>query len=51
MTRHVNASIHNKNIYATVPFEPSDKVRILEKKGKFDKGKQKVARIHIAYAV
>jgi hypothetical protein len=32
--------VHNHNIYKEVPFKPDDKVRILEEKGKFDKGKK-----------
>ncbi len=41
ITRHINDSIHNQQVYKTVPFDTGDKVRILEKKVKFDQGKQK----------
>ena len=44
MTRHLNDSIHNQQVYKTVPFDIGDKVRILEKKEKFDKGKQKFSK-------
>ena len=32
--------VHNQNIYKSVPFKPDDKVRILEERAKFDKGKK-----------
>ena len=32
MTRHINDSVHNQQVYKTVPFDTGDKVRILEKK-------------------
>ena len=44
MTRHLNDSVHNQQVYKTVPFDTGDKVRILEKKEKFDKGKQKFSK-------
>jgi len=44
MTRHLNDSVHNQQVYKTVPFDTGDKVRILEEKGKFDKGKQKFSK-------
>ena len=40
MTRHLNDSVHNQQVYKSVPFNDGDKVRILEEKGKFDKGKK-----------
>ena len=39
--RYLNDSVHNHKVYQSVPFKDGDKVRILEEKGKFDKGKQK----------
>ena len=44
MTRHLNDSVHNQQVYKTVPFDTGDKVRILEQKEKFDKGKQKFSK-------
>jgi hypothetical protein len=44
MTRHLNDSVHNQQVYKSVPFNDGDKVRILEEKGKFDKGKQKFSK-------
>ena len=44
ITRHLNDSVHNQQVYKTVPFDTGDKVRILEEKGKFDKGKQKFSK-------
>ena len=44
MTRHLNDSVHNQQVYKTVPFNSGDQVRILEKKEKFDKGKQKFSK-------
>ena len=38
--RHLNDTAHNQVIYKSVPFNDGEKVRILEEKGKFDKGKQ-----------
>ena len=35
---------HNQAIYKSVPFNDGEKVRILEEKGKFDKGKQKFSK-------
>jgi hypothetical protein len=40
MARHINGSVHNQQIYKTVPFDAGEKVRILEKKEKIDYGKQ-----------
>ena len=42
--RHLNDTAHNQAIYKSVPFNDGDKVRILEKKEKFDKGKQKFSK-------
>jgi hypothetical protein len=44
ITRHLNDSVHNQQVYKTVPFNSGDKVRILEQKEKFDKGKQKFSK-------
>ena len=44
MTRHLNDSVHNQQVYKTVPFNSGDQVRILEKKEKFDKGKQRFSK-------
>jgi hypothetical protein len=44
MTRHLNDSVHNQQVYKSVPFKDGEKVRILEEKGKFDKGKQKFSK-------
>jgi hypothetical protein len=44
MTRHLNDSVHNQQVYKSVPFNDGDKVRILEEKGKFDKGKKKFSK-------
>ena len=44
IARHLNDSVHNQQIYKTVPFNSGDQVRILEEKGKFDKGKQKFSK-------
>jgi hypothetical protein len=44
MTRHKNDSVHNQQVYTTVPFNTGDKVRILEKKEKIDKGKQNFSK-------
>ena len=40
MTRHLNDSVHNQKVYQSVPFKDGEKVRILEQKEKFDKGKR-----------
>ena len=40
LARHLADTVHNHNIYKSVPFKDDDKVRILEDKGKFDKGKK-----------
>ena len=42
--RHLNDTMHNQQVYKSVPFHDGDKVRILEKKEKFDKGKQKFSK-------
>ena len=39
LARHLTDMVHNHNVYKSVPFKSDDKVRILEDKGKFDKGK------------
>jgi len=44
ITRHLNDSVHNQQVYKTVPFNSGDQVRILEKKEKFDKGKQRFSK-------
>jgi hypothetical protein len=44
MTRHINDSVHNQQVYKSVPFDSGQKVRILEQKEKFDKGKQKFSQ-------
>ena len=44
MTRHLNDSVHNQKVYQSVPFKDGEKVRILEQKEKFDKGKQKFSK-------
>ena len=44
MVRHINDSAHNQQVYKSVPFDTGDKVRILEQKEKFDKGKQKFSK-------
>jgi hypothetical protein len=44
MTRYLNDSVHNQQVYKSVPFKDGEKVRILEEKGKFDKGKQKFSK-------
>ena len=44
VVRHINDSAHNQQVYKTVPFDDGDKVRILEQKEKFDKGKQKFSK-------
>ncbi len=44
ITRHLNDSVHNQQVYKTVPFDTEDKVRILEKKEKFDKGNQNFSK-------
>jgi hypothetical protein len=44
IARHLNDSAHNQQVYKTVPFKDGDKVRILEQKEKFDKGKQKFSK-------
>ena len=44
IARYLNDSVHNEHIYKTIPFNPSDKVRILEDKGEFAKGKNKFSK-------
>jgi hypothetical protein len=44
MVRHINDSAHNQQVYKSVPFDSGQKVRILEQKDKFDKGKQKFSK-------
>ena len=44
ISRYLNDSVHNQKVYKTVPFKPSDKVRILEDKGEFAKGKNKFSK-------
>ncbi len=44
MTRHINDSVRNQQVYKTVTFDTGDKVRILEKKEKFDKRKQNLVK-------
>ena len=44
IARYLNDSVHNQHIYKTIPFNPSDKVRILEDKGEFAKGKNKFSK-------
>ena len=44
IARHITDKVHNQRIYKSVPFDDGDKVRILEKKEKFDKGKQKFSK-------
>ena len=44
VVRHINDSAHNQQVYKSVPFDSGQKVRILEQKEKFDKGKQKFSK-------
>jgi hypothetical protein len=44
ISKHLLDSIHNEKVYKTVPFKSGDNVRILEEKGKFDKGSSKFSR-------
>ena len=44
IVRHINDSAHNQQVYKSVPFDSGQKVRILEQKAKFDKGKQKFSK-------
>jgi hypothetical protein len=44
ITRHINDSVHNRHVWKTVPFDTGDKVRILEEKENFDKGKQRFSK-------
>ncbi len=44
ITRHLNDIVHNQQVYKTVPFDIGAEVRILEKKEKFDRGKQKISK-------
>ncbi len=47
ITRYLNDSVHNQQVCKTVPFDTGDKVRILEQKEKFDKGKQNLVKSYI----
>ena len=47
LARHLNDSVHNQQVYKTVPFNSGDQVRILEKKEKIDKGKQNLVKSYI----
>jgi hypothetical protein len=40
LARHLNDMVHNHSIYKSVPFKSDDKVRILEERAKFEKGKK-----------
>jgi hypothetical protein len=42
--RHLSDSVHNEHIYKSIPFKPSDKVRVLEDKDNFAKGKNKFSK-------
>ncbi len=44
VTRHINDSVHNQQVYTTVPCNTGDKTRILEQKEKIDKGKQNFSK-------
>ena len=44
IARHLSDTVHNHNIYKSIPFKENDKVRVIEGKGKFDKGKQKFSK-------
>ena len=44
MARHLNDTVDNHEIYKTVPFNSGNKVRILEDKDKFSKGKNKFSK-------
>ena len=44
MARHLNDTVHNHKVYKTVPFNSGNKVRILEDKDKFAKGKNKFSK-------
>ncbi len=44
MVRRINDCVHNQQVYKNVPFDSGRKVRILEQKEKFDKGKQKFSK-------
>ena len=37
MARHINDSVHNQQVYKTVPFDTGNEIRILEKKEKLMK--------------
>ena len=42
--RHLNDIAHNQRVYQSVPFKDGEKVRIIEQKEKFDKGKKKFSK-------
>jgi hypothetical protein len=44
IARHWSDTVHNQNIYKSVPFKENGKVRVIEEKGKFEKGKQKFSK-------
>jgi hypothetical protein len=41
ITRHINDSAHNQQVYKTVPFDTGDNIR---EKENFDKGKQRFSK-------
>ncbi len=47
ITRHINDSVHNQQVYTTVSFNKGDKVRILEKKEKIDKGNKNLVKSYL----
>ncbi len=49
ITRHLNDSVHNQQVYKTVPFDTGDKVRILEKKEKSDRENKNLVKSKIQY--
>jgi hypothetical protein len=44
MARHLNDSDHNQRVDKSVPLDTGDKVKILEKKEKFDQGKLRFSK-------
>jgi hypothetical protein len=42
--RYLSDRMYNQKVYQSVPFNDGDKVRILEKKEKIDRGKQKLSK-------
>ena len=42
--RHLNDTVHNEQIYKSIPFSASDKVRVLEDKDTFAKGKNQFSK-------